>query len=70
MDKEKYYLHGNNEFYNTAQYAISWNFNTQENMELYIEKHLDSIKQEYGNNIKVQAFKQNKHLGWCKKLKE
>lgn len=64
---EVFYLNQNGEFYNTTTNVKAYNFDTDEELDNYIEDNRENIKSSYGE-VMFKKYRRRVYLGYCKQI--
>lgn len=66
-DSDVFYLNKDGNFYSTIVNIQEHNFDTEKELNKYIEDNIENFKEKYGD-IKFKRYKRNIYLGYCKQI--
>ena len=66
-DSDVFYLNKDGNFYNTTVNIQEYNFDTEKELNKYLEDNIENFKEKYGD-IKFEKYKRNIYLGYCKQI--
>ena len=66
-ENEEFYLNKDGNFYNTTTNIQEHNFDTEEELNKYIEDNIEKLKEKYGD-IQLKKYVKHVYLGYCKQI--
>ena len=66
-DSDVFYLNKDGNFYSTTVNIQEHNFDTEKELNKYLEDNIENFKEKYGD-IKFRRYKRNIYLGYCKQI--